>query len=129
MMIGAATVILFIMYATASHTLIARADIVGDIELKDGTILKQKTVIMKKNIKANLNDNVKFKLTEEGRIHVKALNRHHPVYSHAPLVLKEDGDGWCRMTLWEFASIFGETFMCGLHTTVETSIIIETSED
>ena len=44
MCIAAAGVLLAFMYAIASHDLIPRKEIVGDVELTDGTILKQKAV-------------------------------------------------------------------------------------
>lgn len=75
----------------------------------------------------NLNDQVRFKLTNKGRTFVDELNRSHPVYSKHPLVYAPDSDGWIESSLWQFAYVFGAEFTMGFDLVVETSIELRKS--
>lgn len=70
----------------------------------------------------NLNDYVRFKLTDEGRNFIAELNRSHPVYSYAPISFRPDADGWIEDQLWNFAAVFGPTLKMGFGQNVETMI-------
>lgn len=72
----------------------------------------------------NLNDRIRFKLTDKGRAYVAELNKTHPVYARCPLQFTADTDGWIEDELWQFANIFGPSFQMGFDPTVETTIQI-----
>lgn len=65
----------------------------------------------------NLNDQVRFKMTDAGRAFL-AKN------TDPPWIFQPDADGWCQTELWHFASIFGSSFSVNSALTVETSIQI-----
>lgn len=75
-----------------------------------------------KKISFNLNDIVRFKLTDKGCEYVLKLNRTHPVYLRAPLKYTPDANGWIETELWDFANIFGPTMGMGFDQTVEVTI-------
>ena len=70
----------------------------------------------------NLNDVVRFRMTDKGRKHIDAINSTDPIYSRYPLRFEPDVDGWIETQLWNFANIFGPTFGIGFDQTVETQI-------
>lgn len=70
----------------------------------------------------NLNDRIRFKLTERGKEIYRAYWQ--PYYGDRdPLEhLPADADGWREEQLWYFANVFGQHFENGLNPPVETMI-------
>lgn len=85
---------------------------------------------MKKWFKANLNDIVRVKVTEEGekvftKFHEDLFLPHHPDWVPE---LKRDEDGWSSFHLWEFANIFGSSLYNGCKVPVETAFELEVND-
>jgi hypothetical protein len=78
----------------------------------------------------NINDNIKVRLTDEGRkIHREAYARDIPEYMRATcpyLAPKEDADGWSQWQAWSFMSIFGAHMRCGVGLCCQTEIMFIT---
>lgn len=72
----------------------------------------------------NLNNYVRFKLTDKGREYINALNQNNPIYSRCPLKFKVDSDGWIEEQLWHFMYLFGSEMYMGFEQIVETEIQI-----
>lgn len=66
-------------------------------------------------VKANLNDHIRFKLTESGLGVVDKLN----------ITLTPDSEGWCEMQMHTFAMYFGDHMGIGFTPTIEPCIEIE----
>lgn len=68
----------------------------------------------------NLNNFVRFKLTDVGRRHLYITGwggKLTPGYSSA-----EDAEGWCSWPLWEIAAAFGAIMGNGLPVPIETAV-------
>lgn len=72
----------------------------------------------------NLNDYVRFKLTEKGKKLIMDLNNTDEFYKKCPLHFTQV-DSWYESQLWEIANIFGHTFGNGFDNYIETSIKIK----
>lgn len=73
-------------------------------------------------VRINLNENVKFKLSEYG----KEIYRHRFEYNREPEL---DDDGYMEMQLWVFMNIFGEHMIMGISEVVKPLEIIYELED
>lgn len=74
----------------------------------------------------NLNHMVRFKLTDHGRREFKRLQR----LEEKELVLKQhartlepDDEGYCEMTLWDFANFFGPALHIGNGNVIESNTL------
>jgi hypothetical protein len=72
---------------------------------------------MSEEIRFNINNYVKVKLTDYGKS-IIANNKY--VLTH----YKEDDDGWSKWQLWELMSVFGDYVSLGREVPFDTEIII-----
>ena len=75
--------------------------------------------------KINLNDNVKFKLTKDGKEFLKELNTNHSLYKLCPISFKKTKDGYYNAQLWELFHYFGTELYMGSNLPMETEILID----
>ena len=73
-------------------------------------------------VRINLNEKVKFKLSEYG----KEIYRHRFEYNKEP---KLDDDGYMEMQLWAFMNIFGEHMIMGISEVLKPLEIIYEQEE
>ena len=59
-------------------------------------------------MKFNINDNIRFKITEHGWDYIKDKNKTDPVYKLYPKTFKVDSEGYCIEQLWSVMQFFGE---------------------
>jgi len=76
------------------------------------------------NIKINLNNTVKFKITKDGEKYLANLNSTHNVYKLCPISFKKDSNGYSEAQLWELFQYFGEAIYMGSQLPIETEILI-----
>ncbi len=60
--------------------------------------------------RANLNDQIRFKITATGMRYLDEKNRSDPFYRRHPITIKRDEDGFSEMVLWDFMHVFGPSF-------------------
>lgn len=78
---------------------------------------KQKACVVEM-IELNLNDEVEFRLTKEGR---KTCSDYRRKYRHVPL--KKVSGRWVRVELWEFMYIFGSRMFMGANAVIVGNVI------
>ena len=76
--------------------------------------------------KYNLNDYIKVKLTEEGRIIYK---KHYAKYNCEAPKLNIDDEGYVRFQIHDFMNIFGERLFMGATLPCETNCKIQVKDD
>ena len=68
---------------------------------------------MKDHITININYDVRFKLTPAGESHLEKVNNTWPQFAQYPMEYQKDERGYCRESLWQLMSIFGEAIYMG----------------
>ena len=72
--------------------------------------------------RSNLNDTIRFKITQEGCRFISQQNRKVPFYRRHPISIPVDDKGFSELVLWEFMHIFGPSFGApGMNPTVVTT--------
>jgi len=69
-------------------------------------------------VELNLNDDIEFRLTKEGR---KIYKEYCKNYKHIPL--KKVKGSWVRVSLWEFMNIFGSRMFMGANAVIVGNVI------
>ena len=75
-------------------------------------------------IKFNLNDNIKFKLTEVGKDIIAKKFEKKPATAPEP-----DPSGFYQMQAWDFISVFGSRFVFGLPAPMEPEVVLVKREE
>jgi len=73
-------------------------------------------------MKFNINNYIRYKITEEGWKYIKDKNETDPVYKRYPKTFKVDSEGYCKEQLWCVMQFFGEGISMCFNPLFETDI-------
>ena len=73
-------------------------------------------------MKFNINNKIRFKITEHGWDYIRDKNKTDPVYKRYPITFKVDSDGYCTKQLWSVMEFFGAGMTMGFQLLFETDI-------
>lgn len=74
----------------------------------------------------NLNNQIRFKITESGEKYLEHLTKTDPIYiACGRPYFRECEDGYLETELWHFASVFGPKFYNGGNPPVELDCLLQ----
>lgn len=78
----------------------------------------------KRDLKFNVNDDVRVKLRPAGLLAVEAHYKKHGLDPAPYLAMMKPEDGWYTMPLWEFMNLLGPHTYMGPPTPFETEVVL-----